>query len=201
LPQLISYLSQNLQNIPYEILVITSDKTKQPLPSLPALPNIHVYKSYGDTLERAILLGFSVAAGNKIVVMDADGSHPPHQVPAIYSFLDSYEMVVASRFIRKAQYHNSFFRYIVSYLFTEYAKLFGSTLSDPMSGYFGIQAQLLTKMSFKPYKWKTCLEIHNKLHPSTFELPYCFEKRKLGARKSNWKIALSILWNIAEEKL
>lgn len=202
LPQLIEHHNLYLSNIQHEILIIIGDKNKQPLsPSIPFLPNIKIFKSYGDSLERAILLGFSVAQYDKIIVMDADGSHQPELVPQIIQKLNDYEMVVASRFCKGGKYKTSPFRHIVTFFFTQYAKLFGSTLTDPMSGFFGIQSQLLTKIKFKPYKWKTALEINNKLQPKTLELPFTFCNRREGKSKSNWKIGLRILWDILEDAL
>jgi hypothetical protein len=133
--------------------------------------------------------------------MDADGSHPPNLILPIAQALNNYEMVVASRFTKNGQYKNSLFRQLVSYFYTKYAQLFGSTLTDPMSGFFGIQSQLLTKIHFKPYTWKTALELNNKLRPNTIEIPFTFEKRKVGTPKSNWKIALKILWDLMEGSL
>lgn len=201
LPQLIMNLNLILERQPHEIIIITSDKTKKPLPSLPPSTNIKIFKSYGDSLERAILLGFSVAQGNKIIVMDADGSHPTYLILSMISELDQHEMVAASRFIKHGHYHTTPLRYLTSYLFTKYAQLLGSTLSDPMSGYFGIRSELLLHMKFKPFKWKTALEISNKLRPDTIELPYTFVNRKVGKSKSNWRIGLKLIYDITEAAL
>ena len=202
LTNLIRDLQSKLKDFDYEILIITSDKTREPLsPSTPFLPNTKIFKSYGDSLERAILLGFSVAQGNKIIVMDADDSHPVDLILPMLSTLDQHQMVVASRFIKNGHYHTTFLRYLTSYIFTKYAQLMGSTLSDPMSGYFGIQSQLLTKIRFKPYKWKVALEISNKLRPDTVELPFTFENRKTGKSKSSWKVGLKLIWDITEAVL
>ncbi len=128
--------------------------------------------------------------------MDGDGSHLPQLLPKIIKELNSFEMVVASRFVKTGQYLTSPIRKLITYIFTQYAKLMGSTLSDPMSGYFGIQTQLLQKIKFKPYTWKTALEISNKLHPTIFEIPLTFKNRKVGKSKTNWKIGLKILLDI-----
>jgi glycosyltransferase involved in cell wall biosynthesis len=199
---LIDDLELKLIDVNHEILIITSDKSRgESSPFIPFSPNIKYFKSYGDSLERAILLGFSVAQGSKIIVMDADGSHPTDLIFHILHLLETHEMIVASRFTQGGHYHTTFLRYLTSYLFTKYAQLLGSTISDPMSGYFGIQRQLLGRIRFKPYKWKTALEISNKLRPDTIELPFTFENRKDGKSKSNWKIGFKILWDIMEASL
>ncbi len=191
-----------MKDFDYEILIIASDKShSESPPYIPLSSNIKYYKSYGDSLERAILLGFSVAQGNKIIVMDADGSHPVDLILPMLSALDQHQMVVASRFIKNGHYHTTFFRYLTSWTFTKYAQLLGSTLSDPKSGYFGIRSELLSKMKFKPFKWKIALEISNKLRPNTIEIPFTFENRKTGKSKSSWKVGLKLIWDITEAVL
>lgn len=202
LPKLIENLYFHLSNN-YEVIVIDSDKSKTKI-SLPEMTNSFsstipypkIFTSYADSLERAILLGFSVAKEDKIIVMDADGSHPPQLVPKLTKELDTHEMVVASRFIEGGKYNTSLFRAFVTFVFNSYAGLLGSTLTDSMSGFFGIQSQLLTKIKFKPYTWKIALEINNKLRPKTKEISYTFQNRKNGKSKSNWKVGLKILWDI-----
>ena len=185
----------------YEIIVVIGDRSKKELPPLPHV--IKIYKSYGDSLERAILLGFSVAQGNKLIVMDADGSHPPEVVPQIIEKLETYEMVVGSRFVKNSKFITTIFRRLVTYTFTAYASLLGSTLNDPMSGFFGIRSELLKKIKFRPYKWKTALEINNKVRPTTIEIPIKFKAftEKGRGKFSNWKIGLRIIWDITVEAL
>lgn len=214
LPKLIEELDFHLGDS-YEIIVVTSDKSKSNLtekelfvvgnkesglsylsPVQPKPKIIKIIKSYADSLERSILLGFSVATGNKIIVMDADGSHPSSLVPKMAEELNEYEMVVASRFVDGGKYVTSFFRYIITSVFTDVAQLLGSSLTDPMSGFFGIRSELLNHIKFKPYKWKTALEINNKLRPKTKEIPYTFHNREEGRSKSDWKIGLTLLWDI-----
>lgn len=187
----------------YEVIIVTSDKAKKPFSDLSIFEGEHVkcYRSYGDSLERAILLGFSVAKGEKIVVMDADGSHPVELVSEIVEKLDTCEMVVASRFVNGSCYSTNVFRRLVSYCYIQYAKLFGAMLCDPMSGFFGLQASLLSKIRFKPYKWKVALELHNKLRPKTVEVPFSFRNRTVGKSKSSFKVALRLFWDILEGAL
>lgn len=201
LPVLLANLHLFLYNQPHEVIVVTSDKKREGAPLyLPPIvkENTRWFRCYGDSLERAILLGFSVAEGEKIVVMDADGSHPVSLVQTLVSSLDDFEMVVASRFVCGGRYVTSSFRYFVSWLFTKYAQLLGSSLSDPMSGYFGIRRELLEGLRFKPVKWKVALEISNKMRPKTLDVPYTFVNRKVGRSKSSWMIGFRILWDLLE---
>lgn len=193
LPTLIQHLHSELKNFDYEIIVVTSDRDKTPTPQL---QNVHVYRSYGDSLERSILLGFSVAKGSKIVVMDADGSHPPSLVPELISHLNTYDMVVASRFLKNSKYYSPLFRKLTSYIFTSAAHVLGSSLSDPMSGFFAFNRKLLENVTFKPVKWKVAFELHLKTKPLTLEVPFTFEERKSGVSKSSIWVGLEILYDM-----
>lgn len=181
-----------------EIIIIGSDK-EQSFTS--QIEGTKFYRSYGDSLERSILLGFSVANGDKLIVMDADGSHPPELLPEIIENLDKSEMVVASRYLPKSKYQNTLFRKLTSLIFVETAKLLGATLTDPMSGYFGIRRELLNGITFKPYKWKVALEIHQKIKPTTIELPFTFTERKSGLRKSNFRVGIKLLYDMLVDSI
>jgi len=182
-------LHEVMSSIPedYEVLVITSDKEKLHTP-IPYLPHQKVYKSYGDSLERAILLGFSVSKGDRLIVLDSDGSHSP-------------ELAVASRFHRKSRFNYPFFRKIVSLFFVKFARLFGSNLTDPMSGCFAVRKDLIENVRFKPFKWKTALEIELKTRPNAHEVPFTFKKRKAGVSKAKILTGLKVLWDVFWEAI
>ena len=190
-------LHEVLGSIPedYEVLVITSDKEKLHTP-IPSLPHQKVFKSYGDSLERAILLGFSVSNGDKLVVLDSDGSHPPEIIPDLLEGLEQHDFAIASRFLPQSKFNYPLFRKLVSLFFVKFAQLFGSNLSDPMSGFFAVKKSLVEKLRFKPVKWKTALEIELKSRPNVYEVAFEFKKRKAGVSKAKMLTGLKILWDV-----
>jgi len=193
-------LHEVLGDIPedYEVLVIVGDREQLHTP-IPSLPHQKIYKSYGDNLERAILLGFSVARGDKIVVMDADGSHPPEAIPV--KLLDKHEMVVASRFMKGGRFEAPPHRKLVSKFFTSVAQFLGSRLSDPMSGFFAVRKNVIDKIRFQPYPWKVCLEIELKSDVNPAEIPIHFKKRRAGVSKAGLKVGLKLLWALLSERM
>jgi len=202
-PALDSFLSELrfvLQNFDYEIIVVMGDKEQLNLSLTPSATH-KVFKSYADSLERAILLGFSVAQGNKIIVMDADSSHPIDTLPTVIKKLNEYEMVAASRFSAKQSVNTDLYRQFVSYCFMFAAKIMGSTLEDPMTGYFGIRKDVLKNIQFKPYTWKTALEINIKAKPKTYTLPIVFGERNAGKSKTSTKIGLKLIKDMIEEMI
>ena len=180
---------------PYEVLIVQGDRETLH-PDIPGLPNQRILKSYGDSLERAVLLGLSSAKGDRIVVLDADGSHPVHTVPKMFQGLLKYDMVVGSRYLPDSEFEYSTFRTFVSWCFKTYAHVLGSRLSDPMSGFFGVRKEIIEKIRFRPIPWKTALEIELKASPEVMELPIKFTKRQEGMSKATAKTGLSIIWGL-----
>lgn len=190
-------LHEVMSEIPskYEILVVMGDKEKLH-PHIPKMLNQQLLKSYGDSLERAILTGFSHAEGHIIIVMDADGSHPIFAIPDMIKGLIKHDMVVGSRYLDESEYDYSPLRKFVAWCFRKYAHIHGSQLSDPMSGYFAIKRDLLDKVRFKPLTWKTGLEIELKASPSILEIPIKFKKRQAGFSKANAKTGIKIIFDL-----
>ena len=97
LPRLIKSLS--ILNIEYEILIIDSPISNDDTPEVCNKYDVN-YKlrengiSYGD----AIRTGIQSAKGERLLIMDADGSHDPDFVRVLWKFHGDYDVVIASRF-------------------------------------------------------------------------------------------------------
>jgi len=175
----------------YEVIIVMGDREKL-FPNIPSLPNQRVIKTYGDSLERSILTGFSFARGSKVVVCDADGYHPVDKIPEMIRLLGTYEMVAGSRYIPGGELNMSWFRSLVSRCFVFYAHLLGSRLSDPMTGFFAVRKDVIDKVVFKPFTWKICLEIDMKAKPKLVEIPIVPKPRTVGASKTSLRTGLKL---------
>lgn len=185
----------------YEILVVIGDRETLH-PDIPSLPHQKIIKTYGDSLERSILNGFSSTKSDKIVVCDADGCHPIERIPKMFYLLDKYEMVIGSRYIEGGRSDLGPFRNFVSSCFKTWAHLFGSKLSDPMAGFFAVRKEVIDKVKFKPFTWKTCLEIEMKARPEFTEIPIVAKQRTdSGVSKTSVKIGLKLMWDIFKYKV
>ena len=179
----------------YEIIIAMGDR-EELHPEIPQLPNQWVIKTYGDSLERSILAGFSFARGEKFIICDADNYHPFSKIPEMVKRLDTHEMVAGSRFITGGQLNMTPFRALVSKFFRFYAQLFGAHLSDPMTGFFAVRKDVVNRMMFKPYTWKIALEIDIKTKPTLYEFPIVPQPRTVGVSKSCIKIGLKLMRDI-----
>lgn len=184
----------------YEVVVITGDRETLHA-QIPEYRNQRIFTSYGDALERAILLGFSVTTGDVIVVCDADGSHPLDVIPSLIDGLNGHDLAIGSRFVEGGSSHDAWFRKLVTRCFAQYAHFFGSRLSDPMSGFFAVKRKLVERTLFKPFKWKVALELELKSHSNATEVPFDFKKRQRGVSKASIKTGLKILRDIFWERI
>jgi len=176
----------------YEVIIGMGDR-EELFPDIPSLPNQRVIKTYGDSLERSILTGFSFARGSRIVVCDADDYHPVNKIPEMVRLLDTYEMVVGSRYVPGGELNMSWFRSLVSRCFVFYAHLLGSRLSDPMTGFFAVRKDVIDRVVFKPFTWKVCLEIDMKARPKLAEIPIIPGPRVAGKSKTSLKTGLKLV--------
>lgn len=190
-------LHEVMESVPeqYEIIVAMGDRENLHVP-VEWMPHQKVIKTYGDSLERSILGGFSHANGNKIVLTDADGCHQIEKIPDMIRFLDKYEMVAASRYLSGAGSNLSTFRSFVSWCLNFWARLFGSKLSDPMVGFIAVRKTVIDRVRFKPFTWKIPLEIELKAKPTLYQFGAKIRKREEGKSSATAKIGLKIAWDI-----
>ena len=185
---------------PYEILICMGDRETLNIPLRP-LPFQRVVKTYGDSVERSILSGLSQARGERILCLDADGSHPVHLIPEMITILQAYEMAVGSRFSDNGENDSTPFRRLVTWGCGALAHLAGSELTDPMSGFFAVRRDVLNRCRFRPLAWKTCLEIELRARPTILEVPIKFTDRKEGHSKTSWKVGVRIIYQLMGEIL
>lgn len=85
----------------------------------------------------AVKTGVRTVTGEIVVLMDADGQHPPSEIPAMLSYLDKYEMVVGARSQGTV---SVWYRDIANRVFSFYASyLVGYDIPDLTSGFRAIR--------------------------------------------------------------
>jgi len=156
--------------------------------------SVKVAESLGAKVSRgmgsvstAIQRGIDLASNDRVVVMDADLSHPPEKVPEIAKGLLEHDMVVGSRYCRGGVSKDGFSNRILSWLGCLATKFIQSGVKDPMSGFFGIRKSNINfrmKDTYKPM-----LEYLVRTSPtSVFEVPIDFQLRTWGETKfTRWK--------------
>ena len=147
-----------------------------------------IHRKTKSGLSSAILDGIERSSGETIVVMDSDFSHPPKIIPRLIEEIkiSKYDIVIASRYTEGGEISGwSTKRKLISKGATGIAKVgLGVNESDPMSGFFAFNRNILEGIKFNALGYKVLLEILVKAKGAKVkEIPYTFTNRTLGSSK------------------
>jgi dolichol-phosphate mannosyltransferase len=141
-----------------------------------------------DGLGGAVLMGLRRAQGRFRIVMDADLQHPPEKLPELITALEEgAEFVLGSRYVPGGSVGERWglFRQINSSIATLLARPFAGRVRDPMSGFFGIRADVFERgRKLMPLGYKIGLELLCKCRVTDArEVPIHFAEREAGQSK------------------
>lgn len=161
----------------------------------------------GGGIVGAVQSGIIAATNKKIIIMDADLQHPPKAIPKFAELLDSYDLVMGSRYIG-GRIPNGWktSRRIISRWAAAVTRILyppARKISDPLTGFIALR-----KTAISPKDWpkiagfKVSLlilrDVHNRGGKTT-ELYYEFGVRRAGSSKMsiytiiNWMLLLGLL--------
>jgi dolichol-phosphate mannosyltransferase len=137
-------------------------------------------------LSSAVLDGYRASTGDVVAVMDADGSHPPEQLPELIEPIRAgrAEFALGSRRVRGGSNEGlAAIRWMISWMATLPAQPL-TRVHDPMSGFFAVRRDVVERAALRPTGYKVGLEILVKCHPSpVVEIPFHFGERLAGESK------------------
>lgn len=144
-------------------------------------------------LSGAVVAGARAAAGNLLVVMDADLSHPPGRIPDLVRPLreDACDMVIGSRYVRGGTTPEwPLWRKTMSRAASACAYPL-TRVHDSMCGFFAIPRPLLLERAPAATGFKIAFEIivHGHRRLRVQEIPIAFRDRKQGASKMTFRVA------------
>jgi len=147
-----------------------------------------IHRKTKSGLSSAILDGIQHSSGETIVVMDSDFSHPPKIIPQLIEEIKTskYDIVIASRYTEGGEVSGwSTKRKLISKTAKGIAKVgLGVNESDPMSGFFAFNRNVLEGIKFDAIGYKMLLEILVKTRGAKVkEIPYTFTDRTRGSSK------------------
>jgi len=181
------------RNIVDEIIVVdghSSDNTIQEAKKgLGAQDKIIV--QHGKGLGRALLEGFGVATGDVLIIMDADGSQNPKDIPALIKKMGrGYDYVMASRYARGGRTEEeTVVRWVGNQIFTRLTNIIhGTSTTDSLYLFTAISRGGLNKLNLSSPGFEFCIEILVKAHRAglTFaEIPAVERARFAGKSKVN----------------
>ncbi|HLM91283.1 MAG TPA: polyprenol monophosphomannose synthase [Thermoplasmata archaeon] len=137
-------------------------------------------------LASAAIVGFERSAGETIVVMDADGSHPPEAVPTLVRTVTDgeAEFALGSRWVPGGSAPGlTRGRRLLSAGAAVLARPLVA-VRDPMSGFFAFRRSILERGTLAPLGYKIGLEVLVKCRPApVVEVPIVFRPRTVGESK------------------
>jgi dolichol-phosphate mannosyltransferase len=188
--QLHDRIEAALQPYRYEVIVVddnSPDGTADVVRGMTATRPYRLVSRPGRAgLSSAVLDGCHVAGGRIVVVMDADGSHPPEVLPELIRPIQAgqAEFTLGSRRVRGGSDEGlGAVRWLTSWMATVPTR--GLTrVRDPMSGFFAVRRDVLDRAHLTPTGFKVGLEILVKCHPRpVVEIPFRFGERLAGQSK------------------
>lgn len=161
---------------------------------LPVL--FHLRRNRPRDLSQSVLDGIRLARFDRLVVMDADLSHPPEQIPDLLAALHGdAEMVLGSRYAPGGRIDGAWGRYrtlnsrIATWLTRPLTRC-----ADPMSGFFAVDRRRLPALDqFAPVGFKIGLELMVRGRLRVREVPIRFDERHGGSSKLTWRQQVAFL--------
>jgi dolichol-phosphate mannosyltransferase len=185
----------NEAGLSYEVIVVDDD-SKDGIVEVVA----HMKDRYNVTLRvrknekglsSAVLAGIASATGGIVVVMDADLSHPPRNIPDLVTPILNHEFdfVIGSRFVKGGSTVDfNWYRKLNAWASRMLARPL-TNVYDPMAGFFAFHKNILDPpIALNPLGFKIGLEILVKASPGrVLEIPIQFHKRLFGESKLSFK--------------
>ena len=152
-------------------------------------------------LGTAVMAGFLAARAPIVGVMDADFSHPPDVLPALYRVQRELgvDAVVGSRYIPGGRVENW---PVVRQLLSKLACVMAWPLTpvrDATSGFFLIRREVVEGVTIAAGGFKICLELLMRSPVcSVAEVPYVFTDRTIGQSKMTAREAMGYLTQLRQ---
>ena len=188
-----------------EVLVVDDSSSDETVARARAWSKNHpvrvVQRQGQPDLSAAVLEGAERARGRWIVVMDADGSHPPAAVPELLEPLrrGSHDLAIGSRRAPGGRTIGwPWRRHLASGLATLLAWPF-TEVRDPMAGFFATRRDRLLALPGHAAGYKILLEMLVQGGDSvrTCEVPITFEDRRHGQSKLGFSQQVTYLKRLA----
>jgi dolichol-phosphate mannosyltransferase len=203
--ELIKRLDAALAGVTWEAVFVDDNSPDGTADAVKAMartdPRIRCLRRVGRRgLAGACIEGILSSAASYVAVMDADLQHDERVLPAMLAKLQSgqYDLVAATRYVEGGSADSfSSSRSRISRLATKITqRLLGTSLSDPMSGFFMIRRASFDEMAprLSPVGFKILLDIATASDGLRItEQPYSFGTRLEGESKFNIQIGVEFL--------
>ena len=194
-------------NIDGEILIVDDDSPDNTADLAAKMGEqgcpVNVIKRLTDDkgLSQSVVCGFEESLSNKMVVIDADFSHPINLIPTMYKELDHCDIVIGSRYMRGGAIKKwPLKRRVISLGATFMGRCLFPEITDPVSGFFAIRKSVIKDVQLESNGYKILLEIlgRGKYNENWIEIPFEFVDRTSGDSKLNLYIINDYLYQVID---
>jgi dolichol-phosphate mannosyltransferase len=190
LPSLCEVL-KNL-NIYSEIIVVDAKKSCAATMEICSTYGVsYLMRQGGDLYSHAVKTGIAATKGERVIFMDADGSHAPSVITDLWSERYRAELVIASRYIAGGKTENPWILIFLSYLVNRVFRIVLNLKCHDVSNSFRLyRGDDLRSLKLECQNFDIIEEILVKIselspHCRIKEIPCTFAKRKKGKTKRN----------------
>ena len=144
----------------FEVIVV-DDKSRDRTGIIAKRYKARVVRNNGTSGKgKALALGFKHAEGDFIVMLDADYSHMPEEIPVFLKKLEeSYGLIIGSRHLGGSEEY-TFVRLVGNIILTSAFRIFfGVALSDALNGYKAFKRSIIDKYSYKSSDFEIEIEL------------------------------------------
>lgn len=145
----------------------------------------------GNDFGDAVRSGIAASRGRRVILMDADGSHPPEFIADLWRHRDEADVIVASRYTAGGFTENSAALVAMSRVLNlSYALVLGLSCSDVSNSFKLYPGDALRRLRLVCRHFDIVEEILYKLvrgpaRARVLEIPFAFKKRMFGDTKRN----------------
>jgi dolichol-phosphate mannosyltransferase len=148
-------------------------------------------------LGSAIKVGSNFASYDRVVVMDADFSHPPSELPKLVSKLDQADIVVGSRYVKNGRMNAPYYRVLASKFINYCIRwLAGLKVRDCTGGFHAMRKRVLEELDVRgrggEYDIELLIKAQRKGY-SILEVPFVYGYRTHGASKTKARYGITYL--------
>ena len=170
------------------------------------LPNLHLFQRSGEKgFGRSYIDGFKKAHNKDykfIVMMDADFSHDPAEVPKMTEKLSSFDLVIGSRYMPGGRIENwNWRRRLLSRFANFYARdVLQMKIHDLTTGFMCFRADILDNLNLESIRsegYAFLIELKYAMAKAGYRImehPIVFNERREGQSKMSFKNIWEAVW-------
>jgi dolichol-phosphate mannosyltransferase len=185
LPRLSEHLDR--EKISREVLIIDGGSTDGTVETARS-HGCRVESQSGPGYAQAIRDGLRLARGKYVIVMDADGSHPPGDVVRLYQHRNSADIVINSRYVKGGRSDTVWWRNLLSaFLNLVYRVSLGLPFKEVSGGFRIYRREIFSNFTLDSRFYEVQEELLIKpywLGFTAIEIPYVYRERMHGVSKA-----------------